>query len=80
MIDDLFDESEFAELVFYFNDDRGRMLQVDNLSGRTKKDKATALVMRFDRRGALYDLVEKCRDLRPAAPWPMVDNTGPLPL
>jgi hypothetical protein len=69
--------SELAELVISLVDEKGRSLSLENIGGSTKRDKVVALVLWFERRGRLYDLVEACREARPYRPWPILDNTLP---
>jgi small GTP-binding protein len=66
-----FSESELRDLCFDLNVD------LDNLAGASKRDKARELVVYLDRRGRTSDLTTFLHRLRPRALWP--DLTPSLP-
>lgn len=63
---DSFDEGECHSLCF----DLG--VNFDSLPGDTLDDKCRELILYQRRRGRLMELVERCRELRPAGRWPDV--------
>ena len=62
-LDRHFNESELREVCF--------TLRIDykNIKGKTKKDMARELILYFDRRERLGELVSTCRKLRPHVSW-----------
>ena len=70
ILNDYFNESELQNLAF----DLG--VDYENLPGKAKSDKARELIAFLDRRGRLAELVQRCHQLRPNAPWPTDDEKG----
>jgi|GEM_PF-5858671 len=63
LLADYFDENELRDLCFDLR------IGYDSLTGEGKTAKARELVAYCDRHGSIPDLVEKCYELRPKAPW-----------
>ncbi|MBE2202333.1 MAG: hypothetical protein IAE79_27225 [Anaerolinea sp.] len=54
-------------------------VEFDELPGATRSDKALALIDYLQRHGRLPDLITRCRQLRPHAAWPEMEE-GERPL
>lgn len=72
-------------LIEYFSDGELRDLcfdmrvDYDDLPGQGKADKAREIVSYFERRQRIYELIDKCSDLRPNVDWrDYFDTTRPL--
>jgi len=68
IIDERFDEEELRELCFRLEGELG--IDYDNLSGRSKTDKARELVRYCKRHGQIEILAATVRDMRPQLEWP----------
>jgi hypothetical protein len=58
-----FSEGELRDLCFYLN------VNYEDLPGEEKRSKARELIVHFERRDSLSDLIVLCRKLRPNVSW-----------
>jgi hypothetical protein len=68
-----FDESELRDLCFDL------ALDYDELSGQNKRDKARELLIHFERRQRLNELMTAVQQLRPHLDWSITQSTEPEP-
>lgn len=62
-LQDHFSETELREICFDFH------IDYESLTGRGKREKIMEIVLYFERRGLLFELIETCRKLRPHILW-----------